>query len=155
MSGRPNILYAYTAQVTHVEVNTRTGQVRIPKAAHSSDPGTVINPIALEGQIEGGMTFGMGFAISEQWIPGKTFSYKDYKVTTIRNGYEEIDVLFVGEPLSCGPFGAKGAGEMADVAPVPSIINGIAAACGARVFDLPATPDKIKKALKETAANPS
>ncbi len=149
MAEKSSILYAFTGQVSQVEVNVETGQVRVPKAVHSSDPGTVINPRALEGQIEGGMTFGMGFALSEKYVPGKTLSYKDYKVTTIRNAYEDIKVLFVGQPLSFGPFGAKGAGEMSDVAPVPSIISGIANACGARVFDLPATPDTILKALKE------
>jgi CO/xanthine dehydrogenase Mo-binding subunit len=156
MGDRPNIVYAFTGQVSQVEVNTKTGKVRVPKAAHCSDPGTVINPRALEGQIEGGMTFGMGFAISEEWIPGKSLSYKDYKVTTIRDVYEEIDVLFAGGgTLSCGPFGAKGAGEMSDVAPVPSIINGIVSACGVRVLDLPASPDRVKGLLEKETLNSS
>ena len=147
VSGRPNILYAFTAQVSQVEVNVETGAVRVPRAVHSSDPGTVINPKTLEGQIEGGMTFGMGFALSEEYVPGETRSYKDYKVTTIRNVYEDIKVLFVGKPLAIGPFGARGAGEMANVAPVPSITNGISRATGVRVFDLPATPEKIRNAM--------
>ena len=146
----PNVLYAYTAQVSEVEVNVETGQVKVLRVAHASDAGTVVNPKALEGQIEGGIAFGMGFALKEKFDPDKTRGLKDYKLVTIREAPEEVKVLFVGEPLSIGPFGAKGAGEMSVIAPVPSIINGIADATGARIFDLPATPEKVLEALSNT-----
>ena len=131
-------------------MNVDTGQVRVLRAAHASDAGTVVNPKALEGQIEGGIAFGMGFALKEKFDPDKSRGLKSYKLVTIREAPEEVKVLFVGEPLSIGPFGAKGAAEMGNIAPVPSIINGIADATGARIFDLPATPERVLETLSNT-----
>ncbi len=113
----------------------------------ASDPGTVINPQALEGQVEGAVMFGMGFALREQFHPDKTRTLKSYGLPTIRDIPEEVTILFVGEPLSIGPFGAKGSGEMSIIAPVPSIINAIANATGVRLFDIPATPGRVLEAL--------
>ena len=139
--------FCYQSMLAQVEVNVETGQVRLPEVVLAADAGNVINPMIFEGQLQGGVVNGLGFALKEKYVPGETLTLKAYGMPTIRDAPTTVKTLFVGEPFSKGPFGAKGGGEMCCAPPVPAIINGIANAIEARIYHLPATPDKILEAL--------
>ena len=143
----PNILYGYNAGVVELEVNEQTGQVRLLHVVNACDPGTVVHPIALEGQVDGGIGFGIGFALRERFHPDLPPTFEAYGLPTTKDTPEKVTRLFVGEPCARGPFGAKSAGEIPGISPIPAIINGIANATGARVRDIPATPDRVQAAL--------
>ena len=110
------------------------------------DGGTVINPQAFEGQLEGGMDQGVGYALREEYTLGKEKDYVQFKFPTIRDMFE-VEMITLQTPRSNGPLGATGVGEMTMVSTAPAVINAIYNACGARVLDLPATPAKVKAAL--------
>jgi len=116
------------------------------KMTTACDPGTVINPQNLIGQLEGGMDMGAGYALREEFIPGKTKDYVSFKFPTMRTAFD-MEVILRETPREKGPLGATGVGEMTMLPTAPAIINAIKNACGVRIFDLPATPEKIKKAL--------
>jgi CO/xanthine dehydrogenase Mo-binding subunit len=143
----PNILYGYNAGLVELAVNEQTGQVRLEHIVNVCDPGTVVNPLALEGQVDGGIGFGVGFALKERFHPDLPPTFEAYGLPTTKDAPERVTRLFAGGPCERGPFGAKSAGEMPGISPIPAIINGIADAIGARVFDIPATPDRVLAAL--------
>ncbi len=136
----------HNIQMAEVEVNTDTGAIRVIKMTCVVDSGTVINPKALEGQLEGGMDQGVGFALREEYIHGKTRDYVDTKFPTIRDSFES-EIIIQETPRLKGPIGATGIGETTMVSTAPAIINAIKDACDVRIYDLPATPTKIKNAL--------
>ena len=144
-------VFSYASQLTIVDVNVENGEVKVPKVVFAADAGNILNPLAFEGQVEGGVMHGLGFALKEKFVPGETVTLKSLNIPLIKDTPDEIITVSACVPVDGGPFGAKGAGEMSDVAPVPSIINGIVSACGVRVLDLPASPDRVKGLLgKET-----
>jgi aldehyde oxidoreductase len=110
------------------------------------DAGTVINPQNLEGQAEGGMDQGVGYALREEFNIGKTKDYITFKFPTMGTAFD-MDILTLETPRKEGPLGATGIGEMTMTSTAPAVINAIYNACGVRVHDLPATPDKIKAGL--------
>jgi aldehyde oxidoreductase len=136
----------HNIQMAEVEVNTDTGEVRVIKMTTAVDAGTVINPHNLEGQLQGGMDQGVGYALREEYIHGKTKDWHTFKFPTMRTSFP-TDVIIRETPRTKGPLGATGIGEMTMVSTAPAIINAIYDACGVRIFDLPATPEKIKAAL--------
>ena len=134
-------------QIAEVEVNTITGDVRVVKIISAVDGGTIINPQVFEGQVEGGMDQGVGFALREEYINGKTRDYNtSFKFPTIRDMVES-EIITRETFRVNGPLGATGVGEMTLCVTAPAITNAIYNACGARIFNLPATPNKIKAAL--------
>jgi CO/xanthine dehydrogenase Mo-binding subunit len=143
----PSILYGYNAGLVELSVNEQTGQVRLDHVVSVSDPGTIVNPLALEGQVDGGIGFGIGFALTERFHPDLPPTFEAYGLPTTKITPSRTTRLYAGGPCERGPFGAKSAGEMPGISPIPAIINGIASAIGARVFDIPATPEKILAAL--------
>ena len=140
-------IFSYATCLAEMDVNTETGQVKVNRVTYVADSGKIIHPLSFEGQCQGGVVYGLGMALSEQYIPGETRTIKDYGLTSIKEAPVEIDVITVEGSYSQGPFGAKGGGEMSDVPIVGAIINGIADATGARVYDLPATPERVLEAL--------
>ncbi|MBI2305555.1 MAG: molybdopterin-dependent oxidoreductase [Chloroflexi bacterium] len=139
-------IYSYASQLAEVEVNIKTGQVRVVRIVHVAEPGVVIYPLGLEGQIEGGIAQGLGFAIKEKFVPGESRSYRSYPIPTTQD-MPEIVSIFVEDPVSSGPFGAKGASEIPVVAPAASIPNAIANAIGKRLFSLPITPEVVRQTM--------
>jgi aldehyde oxidoreductase len=133
-------------QMAEVEVNTETGETRVLKMTTVVDAGTVINPQAFEGQLEGGMDQGVGFALREEYVHGKTKDWITFKFPTIRDHFD-IEIITLETPRSNGPLGAIGVGEMTMVSTAPAVINAIKDACGVRIYDLPATPEKVRAAL--------
>jgi aldehyde oxidoreductase len=132
--------------MVELEVNTETGEVKILKMTTAADSGTVINPLNLIGQMEGGNDMGVGFALREEYLAGKTLNWTTFKFPRIRNTFEMENIL-VETPRKEGPMGATGIGEMCLVPTAPAVINAIKNATGVWICDLPATPEKIKAAL--------
>lgn len=116
------------------------------------DVGKAINPLLIEGQIEGGIAMGIGYALLEklQWENGKTLNpnFCTYKIVNATE-IPSIKTLLIETIDPNGPFGAKGIGEPATIPAAPAIANAIYNAIGIRIKDLPITPDNILKALKE------
>ena len=136
----------HAIQMAEVEVNTDTGEVRVVKMTTAVDPGTVIHPQNLEGQLHGGMDQGVGYALREEYIHGRTKDWLTFKFPTMRTAFD-MDVIVNQTPRIKGPLGATGVGEMTMVCTAPAVINAIYDACGVWIYDLPATPKKIKAAL--------
>jgi aldehyde oxidoreductase len=138
----------HAVQLAEVEVNTSTGEVRVTKMTTAVDAGRVINPKNLEGQLEGGMDMGVGFALREKYIDGQTKDWVSFKFPTIVHAFE-METIIRETPRVKGPLGATGVGEMTMIPTAPAVMNAIANACGARIRHLPATPDKVLAALAE------
>jgi aldehyde oxidoreductase len=136
----------HAIQMAEVEVNIDTGDVQVIKMTTAVDAGKVIHPQNLEGQLHGGMDQGVGYALREEYIHGKTKDWVTFKFPTMRTSFD-MDVIIRETPREKGPLGATGVGEMTMVPTAPAVINAIYNACGVRIYDLPATPEKIKAAL--------
>ena len=136
----------HAIQMAEVEVNTDTGDVRVLKVTTAVDPGKVINPQNLEGQLHGGMDQGVGYALREEYVHGQTRDWVTFKFPTTKTAFE-MESIIRETPRKRGPLGATGVGEMTMVCTAPAVINAIFDACGARVSSLPATPEKVKAAL--------
>jgi CO/xanthine dehydrogenase Mo-binding subunit len=108
----------------------------------------VINPTLAEGQLEGGIAQGLGLALIEEFLPGRTENLHDYLIPTFGD-VPPIETHIVEVPDPHGPYGAKGLGEHALIPTAPAILNAIADASGARVRRLPATPDRVRAAIRE------
>ena len=133
-------------QMAEVEVNMDTGEVRVIKMTTAVDAGPVIHPQNVEGQLEGGMDMGVGYALREEYVHGKTKDWVTFKFPTMKTAFD-MEVIVRETPRVKGTLGAVGVGEMTMVPTAPAVINAIKDACGVRIYDLPATPEKIKKAL--------
>jgi aldehyde oxidoreductase len=141
------ISHCHGVQMAEVEVNIETGEVKVLKMTGVVDAGTLINPLAVIGQIEGGMDMGAGMALREKYVHGETVDWVTYKYPTMKDAFEK-EVILLESPRKNGTLGATGVGEFTLMPTSPSILNAIENAIGARIYDLPATPDKILKALK-------
>jgi aldehyde oxidoreductase len=136
----------HNIQIAEVEVNTDTGEVKVLKMTTAVDAGTIIHPQNLEGQLEGGMDQGIGYALREEYDHGKTRDWVTFKFPKIENSFE-VEFVVRETPRKGGTLGATGVGEMTMVSTAPAITNAIYNACGARIYNLPATPEKVKAAL--------
>ena len=144
--GKAQVTEVHNIQMAEVEVNTKTGATKVLKMTVAVDAGTIINPQAFEGQLEGGMDQGVGYALREEYVLGKTKDYVSIKFSTIRDVFD-IETITVETPRSNGPLGATGIGEMTMISTAPAVTNAVYNACGARIYSLPATPAKVQAAL--------
>jgi xanthine dehydrogenase molybdenum-binding subunit len=149
--------YVYGAHAVDVSVDTETGEVRVLRSVAVHDVGQCINRAAVEGQIEGGAQNGQGYALSEEMLyeEGRltTPSFSEYLMPTAMD-MPRVEISLLESRSGLGPFGAKGIGEPAISPVAPAIANAIADAIGVRVFELPITPERVVKALKEAKALP-
>jgi CO/xanthine dehydrogenase Mo-binding subunit len=144
--GLPHVLFCYSTHVARVEVDSDLGTVDVKEIVAIHDVGRAINPVGVEGQIEGGVAMGVGYALQEevklkddgQW----TDSFTEYLLpTTLDTSIITPIILEYSEPS--GPFGATGVGE-AGVGPVaPAIANAVADAAGKRLTSLPIRPEAL------------
>ncbi|SEK69403.1 xanthine dehydrogenase, molybdenum binding subunit apoprotein [Roseovarius azorensis] len=146
--GAPYAVYGYGAQVAEVAVDTCLGTVRVTRITAAHDLGRVINPLLARGQVEGGIAQGLGMALMEEFIPGRTENLHDYLIPTTGD-MPQIETIFVEVPDPEGPMGAKGLGEHVLIPTAPAIINAIRDATGARVTRLPALPHRVLAAIRE------
>ena len=140
--GIPYATYAFAAQLALVSVDVLTGEVSVERIVAAHDVGKAIHPENVIGQICGGIAMGLGFALMEEFEPGRTASMKDYLIPTCADMPEVVPIIVeAAEPT--GPFGAKGVGEPALIPTAPAILNALANALGTRIFHLPANLERV------------
>jgi CO/xanthine dehydrogenase Mo-binding subunit len=142
----------FGTQVAEVEVDEETGWVRVKRVTSAHDLGRAINPILLEGQVEGGVVQGLGWALSEGVVfEGGRFlnaNLTDYKLFTSMDA-PKIDSIWIETDDPNGPFGSKGISEGASIPTASAIVNAIYNAIGVRCNSLPIAPEQILKAIKK------
>jgi CO/xanthine dehydrogenase Mo-binding subunit len=149
--GVPYATYAFGAQMALVEVDQRLCKVRVKKVWAAHDVGRAINPTQVEGQIHGGIAQGVGLALMEEYLPGKTDNLHDYLIPTVGD-MPEVEVFIVESAEPMGPFGAKGVGEPALIPTAPAILNAVDFACGVRPTHVPLTPSRLAELLDKAPA---
>lgn len=145
--GEPYAVFGYGAHLAEVEVDIELGRVRVLRLVCAHDVGKAINPALVEGQIEGGAAQGLGMALMEEFIPGKGENLHDYLIPSIGD-VPPVESILIEDASSIGPFGAKGIGEQALIPTAPAILNAIHHATGARIRRTPATPDRLRAAIR-------
>jgi xanthine dehydrogenase molybdenum-binding subunit len=148
--GNLSAAYGFATHAAEVEVDLETGAVKVLRYVAVHDVGKVINPLGLRGQVEGGVVMGLGYALSEelQVREGRVEnpSFADYRILTALD-VPEIDIDFVETDDPAGPYGAKGTGEAPLIPVAAAVANAIFDATGKRVREIPATPERVLKAL--------
>jgi xanthine dehydrogenase molybdenum-binding subunit len=152
--GDVSAAYAWATQVAEVEVDTETGIVRLVKLTGAHDVGRVLNRLGIEGQIEGGVAMGQGYALTEDLMVEdgviRNPNFRDYKLVTAPE-VPEIDVSFIESMDGEGPKGAKGVGESPAICIAAAVGNAIYNATGVRITSLPFTPERVYRALHGAA----
>jgi CO/xanthine dehydrogenase Mo-binding subunit len=160
--GVPYETYGFGAQIAVVDVDLELGTTLVRRIVAAHDVGRAINPMLVEGQIHGGIAQGLGFALMEEYVAGRTDNLHDYLIPTIGD-IPPIETILVEDTEPADPFGAKGVGEPALIPTAPAIPGAIRHATGARVDHLPATPARVdhlpatparvRTAIREIAAS--
>jgi xanthine dehydrogenase molybdenum-binding subunit len=150
--GDMHFAFSYATQAALVAVNLTTGAVHVEKIISATDIGRAINPLLLQGQIEGGIIMAMGNCLTESYIvengvPWSTLLAR-YKMPSIKHTPEIISHL-VEHRASEGPYGAKGVGEIPSINTSPAITNAIYNAVGVRVFSIPVDQDALLRAMRK------
>ncbi len=146
--GHPYAQFGYAAHLAVVEVDMEFGTVTPLRIVAAHDVGHAINPNLVEGQVHGGVAQGLGMALMEEYLPGRTDNLHDYLIPTIGD-IPPIETLIIEEPDAHGPFGAKGLGEHVLIPTAPALLNAIHDASGIRITELPATPARVHAKLRE------
>lgn len=144
--------YVYGAHAIEVSVDIETGEVKVLKSIAAHDVGQCVNRAAVEGQIEGGTQNGQGYALSEEMLYSEgrlvTPSFSEYLMPTSMD-MPKVECILFESRSGVGPFGAKGIGEPALTPVAPAIANAVCDAIGVRIFELPMTPERVVKALRQ------
>ncbi|MBN2038405.1 MAG: molybdopterin-dependent oxidoreductase [Spirochaetes bacterium] len=151
--GEKNPTYMYCVNVALVEVDTETGKTKVLRYTCVSDVGVLGNRLSVEGQAYGGLSHSIGFALSEDYnAEDRHGNMVGCGIPTIDVIPDDINLIFVENPRPNGPHGSCGCSECYQSSGHMAVINAMNNACGVRVFDLPATPDKVKAALEARKA---
>jgi len=149
--GVPYSCYGFATQIALVEVDLDLGAAKVLKIAAAHDVGKAVNPQQVEGQIHGGSAQGIGLALMEEYIPGRTENLHDYLIPTFGDMPQMICKI-VEAPTVHGPHGAKGVGEPALISTAPAIFGGIYRATGVRVTKVPVLPHRLRAAIRAKEA---
>ncbi|HEX7156416.1 MAG TPA: xanthine dehydrogenase family protein molybdopterin-binding subunit [Burkholderiaceae bacterium] len=156
--GDVSATYAWATQVVELEVDTDTGIVTMKRVTAAHDVGRVLNRLGIEGQIEGGVVMGQGYALTENLqVEGGVIrnpNFRDYKLVTAPE-IPEIDIAFVESMDGEGPQGAKGVGEAPAICMAAATANAIYNATGVRMRELPFTPERVYRALNGRLPQPT
>jgi CO/xanthine dehydrogenase Mo-binding subunit/aerobic-type carbon monoxide dehydrogenase small subunit (CoxS/CutS family) len=148
--GDMHFAYSFAAQAAEVEVDTLTGAVKVLRVIAANDVGRAINPLGLQGQVEGGVMMGLGNALMEKFIVEDGMVVTDrlarYRIPSIVHTPEIISFV-VEHPAAQGPYGAKGVGEIVSISTTPAITNAIYHAVGLRIDHLPVDQEEIVRGL--------
>jgi aldehyde oxidoreductase len=144
--GTPYATYAFAAQMAEVEVDLELGTVKVLRIVAAHDVGKAINPTLVEGQIEGGIAQGLGLALMEEYLPGRTENLHDYLIPTIGD-VPPIECILIEDREPLGPSGAKGVGEPGLVPTAPAILGAVHQATGVRVKRVPLLPHRLREAI--------
>jgi CO/xanthine dehydrogenase Mo-binding subunit len=154
--GEAYICYSFSANIVEVEVDTETGETRVLRVHSGHDTGRVINPTTGEGQVEGGVVQGLGYALVEEHATrdGRILNdqFSTYIIPTTLDT-PEIRSILVEDEFPWGPYGAKGLGETPIIAVAPAVTNAIRHAVGVRLSEIPATPERVWTALRAKAGS--
>ncbi len=145
--GVPYAVYGYGAQMVELAVDPALGTVALKRFTAAHDVGRAINPTLVEGQIEGGIAQGIGMALMEEYLPGRSDNLHDYLIPTTGDVPEIVSII-VEIPDPEGPYGAKGLGEHVLIPTAPAILNAIRHATGAEITRLPALPHRVRAAIR-------
>ncbi|MFQ5762179.1 MAG: xanthine dehydrogenase family protein molybdopterin-binding subunit, partial [Candidatus Bathyarchaeia archaeon] len=151
--GSVSVANLFFAQAIEVEVDTETGEVEVKRIFAAKDAGRIINPVGAEGQVQGAVSQGLGYALSEDIVmeKGRVLNPNFLKyVTPSAVDMPPLDIHFAETYEPAGPYGAKGLGEPALVPVAPAIANAVHDATGVRIYSLPITPEKILHGLKRS-----
>jgi CO/xanthine dehydrogenase Mo-binding subunit len=147
----PHMIYNFAALVGEVEVDTLTGKVAAKRFMFFPDIGRVINPVLASAQCDGGITQGLGYALTEEhvYVEGvpKTTNFTTYLVPCPTDSPEEIYTEFITSSLDSGPFGAKGVGEIPIIPVASCVADAVSDATGARIRSIPLKPGRVLDAL--------
>ena len=147
----PNFAYAYSAQAVEVEVDTETGRVRVLKVVAADDVGQAINPMLVEGQIEGAVVQAQGYALLEDLKvkDGRILANQlsTYLIPTILDIPEKVESVIVEVPDPNGPWGARGVGELPFLPTAPAIAAAVHDATGVWFDEFPLTPERVLRGL--------
>ena len=141
--GVPYASYAFAAQIAEVEVDIELGTTRVLRVVAAHDVGRAINPIQVEGQIQGGAVQGLGLALMEEYLPGRTENLHDYLIPTIGD-VPHMECILVEDAEPLGPYGAKGVGEPGLIPTAPAILGAIENATGVRMRQVPVLPHRLR-----------
>ena len=148
LGGKMHFAFSFAAQAVEIEVNTKTGEVSVLKVIAANDVGKALNPLGLQGQIEGGIIMGIGHALTENYIVEKGIPFTDrmarYRIPNISQT-PKITSFIVENATADGPYGAKGVGEIVSIPTIPAITNAIYNAIGVRVDSLPVDQAELIK----------
>ncbi len=150
--GDAYITYAFAANIAEVEVDTFTGEVRLLRLTAAHDVGKAVNPREVRGQIEGGSLQGAGYALWERIVSENgIITNPDFSTYIIPTAVDApaFEPLIVEAPFPGGPFGAKGFGEQPLMGVAPAVTSAIFNATGARITEIPATPERVLGLIKE------
>ena len=154
-SGDKHFAYSFASQAVEVEVDLETGEVRVLQVIGATDVGRAINPLGLQGQIDGGIIMGIGHALTEEFIVEEGQVFTDYlaryRMPSMKHIPENIKSIIVEDPTRDGPYGAKGVGEISTMPTAPAIINAVYNACGIRLNSIPVDQDDLALKLRESA----
>ncbi|HLF76803.1 MAG TPA: xanthine dehydrogenase family protein molybdopterin-binding subunit [Dehalococcoidia bacterium] len=142
---------SYCAQIAEVEVDLETGEPKLHRFVTAHDVGTILNPVAHEGQILGGVIQGLGYALMEELVyeDGRIVNphFGAYKIPVIQD-IPDIETVLVETPAGPVPYAGKAIGEVSNCPVAPAVANAIADAAGVRIGDLPLTAEKVYRALQ-------
>jgi aldehyde oxidoreductase len=144
--GVPYATYAFAAQMAEVEVDIELGTVKVLRIVAAHDVGKAINPTLVEGQIQGGVAQGLGLALMEEYLPGRTENLHDYLIPTVGD-VPEIECILIEDREPLGPSGAKGVGEPGLVPTAPAILGAVHHATGVRATRVPLLPHRLREAI--------
>jgi putative selenate reductase molybdopterin-binding subunit len=142
----------FAAQFAEVTLDTQTGQLRVDKLVTAVDSGVIVNPLTASGQIEGGMTQALGYAVCEEmrYDESGNARERDFREYHIFRADEmpELETIFIETFEPSHPFGVKAVAEIPMDGVAPAVGNAVLDACGANIDDNPITPEKVWRALK-------
>ncbi|MFO1219712.1 MAG: xanthine dehydrogenase family protein molybdopterin-binding subunit [Burkholderiaceae bacterium] len=144
--------YSHAVHIAEITVDTLTGEIKVDKITVAQDVGRVINRMGLEGQVEGGIAIGLGYALSENMRLEngrlKNACFRDYKLITAPE-MPPLDMHFIESNCAEGPYGAKGISELPTIVIAPAIANALFNATGVRIFNPPMSPETVARAIHE------
>jgi CO/xanthine dehydrogenase Mo-binding subunit len=149
----PNFAYGYVAQGVTLEVDEETGLINILQVISVNDVGRAVNPMLVQGQIEGGVVQAIGYAILENFIQKDGFvltsMLSTYLIPTIKDVPVAVNSVVLENPDPIGPYGARGMAEMPFLPLAPAVIAALHDATGVWYFEFPLTPERVLRGIKK------
>jgi CO/xanthine dehydrogenase Mo-binding subunit len=148
---KPNFAYGYVAEMVELEVDIETGEIQLLKVHCANDVGKAINPLQVQGQIEGAIVQAAGYVLQENFIQKNGVVVTDmlskYMIPTVKDIPFQINTIILEYPDPIGPFGARGMGEMPFMPLAPAVVDALHDATGVWFTEFPLTPERVLRGL--------